>query len=166
MAYGVAEHLQQAGTRDNIGCHRSSPATLPTKQYSSTAYKAAPATARICHGARRSRHQYLDGSVAEPPFLQLGSREVEGDLTKWQIFKGWHRERSFWREVYARTVAGIFTALAVVLVGVAAGVIRVHKNFFRTVDYVSLGGLTLSVLSLVWALTRDFKDAREVRRRE
>jgi hypothetical protein len=46
--------------------------------------------------------------------------------SKWQVFRSWHGQESFWREVYARSFAGIFTAYMVVWIGLAVGAISVH----------------------------------------
>lgn len=46
----------------------------------------------------------------------------EREPSKWETFKGWHKDQAFWREVYARTIAGIFTVAAVFGIGVMSGV--------------------------------------------
>jgi hypothetical protein len=62
-------------------------------------------------------------------------------LTGWEVFKGWHREQSFWREVYARTVAGLSTVFVVFVVGVAVGAITLTPR-----DGVFMAGTVVYLL--------------------
>ena len=44
------------------------------------------------------------------------------------MFKGWHTEPSFWREVYARTVASVAAAVVIFLAAVAGGYVSLHRS--------------------------------------
>ncbi len=59
---------------------------------------------------------------------------------RWATFKGWHGESSFWREIYARTVAGLCTAAVIFLFAVAAGYVRLHREGVISIGSIFIVG--------------------------
>lgn len=77
---------------------------------------------------------------------------------------GWHGESSFWREVYARTVAGVATALVVFLLAVASGYVKLHKRGVETVG--SLIILFIGAYINNWMLEKGQEAGITFRRRQ
>jgi Ca2+/Na+ antiporter len=46
----------------------------------------------------------------------------------WETFRGWHREESLWREIYARTVSALIAAFLIFVVAAAAGFVTVYRE--------------------------------------
>lgn len=73
--------------------------------------------ARISRGTSRTRTLQPRPSRRRPTPRSDAPRQRSG----WEIFKGWHSEPSFYREVYARTVATITSVGVVYVLGVFFG---------------------------------------------
>lgn len=78
-------------------------------------------------------------------------------MDRWETFKGWHHEESLWREIYARTVSTLIAASVILLIGVAAGVIKVHRDQILAV--LSVAALMTAALAL-----RLFIDCRRLKK--
>jgi hypothetical protein len=58
----------------------------------------------------------------------------------------WHRDPTFWRDVYTRALAGVIIALLAFLAAVAGGYVRVHTQGVITAVLIVGGALLSNVM--------------------
>lgn len=76
-------------------------------------------------------------------------------MGKWQTFKGWHSEATFYREIYTRTLATLTAALVIYLVALAAGLVSARPALVVLI-LVTVGALVNSIVQM-----RDLNKALE-----